>query len=461
MSFFNNQFTSKNILLITGDLLIAIASVYAGALLRLFYIYPAEFYKYSPLMPKAIIFSSFIVIIYFFMDLYDVERNDGKKEIFLKIISANFLAVLANGAFYYFVPYTQLGRGILFLSFCFTVLFSSVWHISYILFVKLPIIARRILILGTGPIAKTMGNLLLQGNNGLALAGYVNCAGEQIHVPRDYIIGKGEELLEVAIKEKVQKIVVSLTERRGTFPVREVLNCKLQGIDIIDGLSFYEQITGKLLIESMNPSHLIFSDGFRITVVRRYFKRIFDMVFALMGIILSLPFLIIIPVLIKLESKGPVLFRQKRVGEGEKYFTLYKFRTMVDGAEKNTGPVWSQAGDSRVTKIGKFLRKTRLDELPQLFNVVFGEMSFVGPRPERPFFVESLKKQIPYYSERHCIKPGLTGWAQVKYEYGDSIEDAIEKLRYDLYYIKYQSFSLDLLIVLDTIKVILFGKGGR
>lgn len=461
MSFLNSPFTSKNILLITGDLLISIASVYAGALLRLFYVYPAEFYKYSPLMPKAIIFSFFIVIIYFFIDLYDIERNDGKKEIFLKIISANFLAVLANGAFYYFVPDTQLGRGILFLSFCFTVLFSSVWHISYILFVKLPIIARRILILGTGPIAKTMGNLLLQGNNGLALAGYVNCVGEQIHVPSDYIIGKGEELLEVAIKEKVQKIVVSLTERRGTFPVREVLNCKLQGIDIIDGLSFYEQITGKLLIESMNPSHLIFSDGFRITVVRRYFKRIFDMVFALLSIILSLPFLIIIPILIKLESKGPVLFRQKRVGEGEKYFTLYKFRTMVDGAEKNTGPVWSQEGDSRVTKIGKFLRKTRLDEIPQLFNVVLGEMSFVGPRPERPFFVESLKKQIPYYSERHCIKPGLTGWAQVKYEYGDSIEDAIEKLRYDLYYIKYQSFSLDLLIVLDTIKVILFGKGGR
>jgi sugar transferase (PEP-CTERM system associated) len=461
MNFLNNSFTSKNILLITGDLLIAIASVYAGALLRLFYIYPAEFYKYSPLMPKAIIFSFFIVTIYFFMDLYDIERNDGKKEIFLKIISANFLAVLADGAFYYFVPYTQLGRGILFLSFCFTVLFSSLWHISYILFVKLPIIARRILILGTGPIAKIMGNLLLQGNNGLALAGYVNCVGEQIHVPRDYILGKGEELLEVAIKEKVQKIVVSLTERRGTFPVREVLNCKLQGIDIIDGLSFYEQITGKLLIESMNPSHLIFSDGFRITVVRRYFKRIFDMVFALMGIILSLPFLIVIPILIKLESKGPVLFRQKRVGEGEKYFTLYKFRTMIDEAEKNTGPVWSQAGDSRVTKIGKFLRKTRLDEIPQLFNVVLGEMSFVGPRPERPFFVESLKKQIPYYSERHCIKPGLTGWAQVRYEYGDSIEDAIEKLRYDLYYIKYQSLSLDLLIVLDTIKVILFGKGGR
>ena len=167
------------------------------------------------------------------------------------------------------------------------------------------------------------------------------------------------------------------------------------------------------------------------------------------------------PAIIKLDSRGPVLFKQKRVGEGEKVFTVYKFRTMIEGAEKATGPVWSQSGDSRITKFGSLLRKTRLDELPQLFNVLRGNMSFIGPRPERPFFVETLKKQIPYYSERHCVKPGITGWAQVRYEYGDSIEDAIEKLRYDLYYIKYQSISLDLLIILDTVKVILFGRGGR
>ncbi len=456
-----NPFASKNILLITGDLLISVASVYAGAYLRLFYVSQFELDKYFPLYPKAIIFSFFIVIIYFFMDLYDVEKNDGNKEILAKIISANVLAVFATGAFYYFVPYTYIGRGILFFSFCFAVLLTSLWHIGYLLFMRLPGIAERVLILGTGPIAHTMGNLLLANNSGLALAGYVNCAGEAVHVPRDYIIGGGEELLEVATKEKVQKIVVSLTERRGTFPVREVLNCKMQGIDIVDGLSFYEQITGKLLIENMNPSHLIFSDGFRVTVIQRYLKRMFDLVFALMVIVLAIPFLIIIPLLIKLDSKGPVLFKQKRVGEGEKGFTLYKFRTMIDRAEKNTGPVWSHTGDSRITRLGRFMRKTRLDELPQLFNVVFGEMSFIGPRPERPFFVESLKKQIPYYSERHCIKPGVTGWAQVRYEYGDSIEDAIEKLRYDLYYIKYQSLSLDLLIVLDTIKVIIFGKGGR
>lgn len=456
-----NPFASKNILLITGDLLISVASVYAGAYLRLFYVSQFELEKYFPLYPKAIIFSFFIVIMYFFMDLYDIDRNDGNKEILAKIISANVLAVFATGAFYYFVPYTYIGRGILFFSFCFAVLLTSLWHIGYLLFVRLPGLAERVLILGTGPLAHTMGNLLLANNSGLALAGYVNCAGEAVHVPRDYIIGGGEELLEVATKEKVQKIVVSLTERRGTFPVREVLNCKMQGIDIVDGLSFYEQITGKLLIENMNPSHLIFSDGFRITVIRRYLKRMFDLVLALMAIVLAIPFLIIVPLLIKLDSKGPILFKQRRVGEGEKGFALYKFRTMIDGAEKNTGPVWSHTGDSRITRLGRFMRKTRLDEIPQLFNVVLGEMSFIGPRPERPFFVESLKKQIPYYSERHCIKPGVTGWAQVRYEYGDSIEDAIEKLRYDLYYIKYQSLSLDLLIVLDTIKVVVFGKGGR
>jgi lipopolysaccharide/colanic/teichoic acid biosynthesis glycosyltransferase len=180
-----------------------------------------------------------------------------------------------------------------------------------------------------------------------------------------------------------------------------------------------------------------------------------------MGLLFSIPFLLIVPVLIKMDSRGPVFFKQKRVGEGEKEFTLYKYRTMVDGAEKDSGPVWSSDGDNRITILGRFLRKSRLDEIPQLYNVMRGDMSFIGPRPERPFFVESLKKQIPYYSERHCLKPGISGWAQVRYEYGDSIDDAFEKLKFDLYYIKHQSISLDILILINTMKVIMFGRGGR
>ncbi len=463
MSIFRNPFTSKNTVLIVGDVFITLSAIYMAIYLRFPGNYEYIFQNYSPILPKAIIFSLLILIMCFFVDLYGIEKRGGKKEIVLKILLSGFIASFVLASFYYIVqvPSIQLGRSTLYITIIISVMMQAVWHLGYDLFLRLPVGAKKVLILGTGPIAKTMGNILRTNGNGFALSGYVNCIGEPMHVSNDMVIGNGEGILDIALREKVHKIVVSLSERRGTFPVKEVLNCKLNGIDIVDGHSFYEQLTGKLLIENMNPSHLIFSDGFRITVFRRYIKRLFDIVLAVLGVVFALPLLIVLPLLIKLDSRGPVFFKQKRMGEGEKIFMVYKFRTMVDGAEKNTGPVWSQTGDRRITKLGRFMRKARLDEVPQLFNVINGDMSFIGPRPERPFFVETLQKQIPYYSERHCIKPGITGWAQVRYEYGDSIEDTIEKLRYDLYYIKYQSISLDLLIVLDTVKVILFGKGGR
>jgi sugar transferase (PEP-CTERM system associated) len=326
---------------------------------------------------------------------------------------------------------------------------------------KIPGIVKNVLILGTGPVAKSLGNLFDATKHNLALAGYVNCLNEPVHVPHKYILNNGYSLFDIALKERANKIVISLTERRGTFPVKEVLDCKLKGIDVIDAPSFYEQISGKLLIENLNPSWFIFSDGFKETIYKRFIKRVLDFLIALIGITISIPFFIILPILIKLESKGPILLRQERVGEGEKQFILYKFRTMVDGAEKHLGPVWSQENDNRITRLGRFLRKSRLDELPQLYNVLRGDMSLIGPRPERSFFVTTLKKQLPYYSERLYVKPGITGWAQVRHEYGDSIVDALEKLRYDLYYIKHLSFFLDFLIILDTTKVIFFGRGGR
>jgi sugar transferase (PEP-CTERM system associated) len=458
MRFLRNAAAHTKLILIMGDLLIAFIAVYIGI-----FIYTGGLFRLQGFFPfpQAVTFSIIVVFMSFFVDVYHLKNQNSKKEILLKIMFAGFFSTITLATLYYFIPSIKIGRTVFSYALCVSVIFQLLWHIGYWFILRLNVISTRVLILGTGPIAQTMGDLLLRNNNGLALAGYVNCLGEPIYVPRDNIIGKGEGLLDIALKEKVQQIVVSLSERRGTLPVREVLNCKLQGINIIDGPSFYEMITGKLLIENINPSHLIFSEGFRLTAIQRYLKRIVDTVFAVLGIMLSIPLLLIIPVLIKIDSKGPVFFKQKRVGEYEKKFTLYKFRTMLDDAEKNTGPVWSKANDSRITRLGKFLRKTRLDEIPQLFNVIWGDMSFIGPRPERPFFVESLKKQIPYYSERHCIKPGITGWAQVRYEYGDSVEDAIEKLRYDLYYIKYQSISLDMLILLDTVKVVFWGKGGR
>ncbi len=460
MIFLKNSYAVKALILILGDMIIAFSSFYAGVFIRS-NMNDIALQQYNPLFPKGILFMIFVVFIGFFMDLYNVEKRDGRKEVISKIFISGAIALFILAAFFYFIPSLFFGRGMLFLSMCILISVQSIWHIGHDWILKLPVGAKKVLILGTGPLAETLGSILFNKNNGLALLGYVNCIGEPVNIANSHILGNGDNILDIALRKRVQKIIVSLNERRGTLPVREILNCKLRGIDVIDGPAFYEQLTGKMLVENLNPSHLIFAEGFRITLFKNYIKRTLDFIFSSIGIIVTFPFLIILPVVIKLNTKGPALLKQTRVGKGEKLFTLYKFRTMIDEAEKDTGPVWSEEGDSRITRLGAILRKTRLDEIPQLFNVLRGDMSFIGPRPERPFFVESLKKQIPYYSERHCVKPGITGWAQVRHEYEDSVEGAMEKLRYDLYYIKYQSISLDLLIILDTMKVIFFGRGGR
>jgi len=245
------------------------------------------------------------------------------------------------------------------------------------------------------------------------------------------------------------------------FPLKDVMTCKLSGIEIVDAPSFYEQLTGKLLLESITPSWFIFSEGFKFSTRRRLAKRAMDLICCVLGMLVTLPFLPFAALAIKLDSRGPVFFRQKRVGEGESIFTLYKFRTMKDDAESETGAMWAAENDLRITRVGKLFRKCRIDELPQFFNVLRGDMSLIGPRPERLEFVEKLKEIIPYYSERHVVKPGVTGWAQVRYPYGASAEDAIEKLRYDLYYIKNLSTVFDLAILLQTIGVVVFGRGSR
>ena len=266
---------------------------------------------------------------------------------------------------------------------------------------------------------------------------------------------------DIINKEKADKIVVSLSERRGVFPVKDVLNCKFNGVDVVDAPSFYEEMTGKLLIEEITPSWFIFSDGFRITPLKRNIKRVSDIFFSSIGLVFSLPLLPFIALAIKINSPGPIFFKQLRVGEREKPFTLYKFRTMHPDAEKVSGAVWAKKEDPRITSVGKFLRKIRLDEFPQFYNVLKGDMSIVGPRPERPEFVEQLKKVIPYYSQRHFVRPGISGWAQIRYPYGSSVSDALEKLRYDLFYVKHMSLFLDVMVIMETIKVVLFGRGAR
>jgi sugar transferase (PEP-CTERM system associated) len=272
------------------------------------------------------------------------------------------------------------------------------------------------------------------------------------------VIGNIEELDQIIGEQRPDVIVVALSERRRAFPAKEVLDCKLQGIRVEDWPTFYEKLTGKILIHNLRPSWLIFADGFARNRLMCAIKRLIDLLFAAFGVSISLPIMALIAVLVKLDSRGPVLFSQERVGKGGKIFTLRKFRTMVADAEKDTGPVWAQTTDPRVTRLGMILRRTGMDELPQLFNVLKGDMSFVGPRPERPHFVAELAKQIPYYTQRLAVQPGITGWAQVHYGYGATLADAVEKLQYDLYYIKNMSVFLDLLTILSTIHKVIFAK---
>jgi sugar transferase (PEP-CTERM system associated) len=442
------------LVLVLGDIILSCIALYTASIMRFGGASDLGIGKISVLI-FVLVFSSF------FLEIYNHDKPRRKREILIQILVALCVSLITLSAVYYMAPSARLWRGHLLLTLLIFGLLQFIWHIGYSMLLNIPGLAKRVLILGTGPLAKRMGEVVISTNHHHVLGGYVNVASEPIQVPSHAIVGNGNGLFETIKEERAHKLVVSLSEQRGVFPLQDVLNCKFSGIEIIDAPSFYEELTGKLLIENMTPSSLIFCQGFKLNSSMKRFKRTFDLFFSIIGFILALPFVPLIALMIKIDSPGPVFLKQVRVGEREKQFILYKFRTMFQDAENGTGAVWAQKNDHRVTRVGRFLRKTRLDEIPQLYNVLRGDMSFIGPRPERPEFIEKLKEIIPYYSERHFVKPGITGWAQVKYPYGASVEDAIEKLRYDLYYMKHLSLFFDLLILLETIKVVMFGRGGR
>jgi sugar transferase (PEP-CTERM system associated) len=274
------------------------------------------------------------------------------------------------------------------------------------------------------------------------------------------ILGDYNDIPALCKKGHVDRIIVALDERRGKFPVEQLLLCRLKGIRVDDGMAFTEELAGKLSVENLRPSSLIFSDGFKRSIIFKRIKRGFDVVLSIVGLAVTMPLNILLSAAIKVDSPGPVLYKQERVGKDGKIFRLLKFRSMRQDAEPD-GPVWADVSDDRATRVGKVIRKMRLDEIPQMVNVLRGEMSFVGPRPERPFFVEQLRKELPYYFQRHTVKPGITGWAQIKCPYGASKEDALEKLKYEYYYIKHMSLIFDLTIIMETIKTVLLSRGAR
>jgi len=321
----------------------------------------------------------------------------------------------------------------------------------------------RVLIFGSGPAAQMVGTTLRAADPLATVVGYFPGPNEkQTAVPEAERLTAHESLTQTAHRLGVDEIIVALTERRsGSMPLRELLDCKLSGVQVFDITTYFERMLGQIRIDFVNAGWLIFGDGFNQGFYRTAVKRVFDILCSSVLIVLAAPVMLLTAIAIKLESKGPVFYRQERVGYNSKPFLVTKFRSMRTDAEQDGKPRWATANDSRVTRVGNIIRLIRVDELPQLFNVLTGDMSLVGPRPERPFFVEQLTNEIPYYAVRHSIKPGVTGWAQVRYQYGSTVEDSQEKLQYDLYYVKNHSLFLDCVILIETVGVVLTGKGAR
>jgi sugar transferase (PEP-CTERM system associated) len=462
--------TFNMIVLVIFDAILATTALFITAVARLGY--PEISSKLTDFITyfTAVVFVMLVLFSSHLMEVYDLGKNVKKREIIINILFGTVTSFSLLSVVYYLNPNIMLGRGILILALCCFALFQFCWHALYLMGKNTSRFCQKVLVLGTGALAAEIGSIVASNRRNFTLVGYSSCHtgthesgtdSDAYDVPCDEILGNCDNLRDVARQAQAEIIVVALSERRGVFPLRDVLTCKLNGIEIMDAPSFYEIALSKLMLESITPGWFIFSDGFHRTNLLSALKRGVDIVLSSVGLLITLPFFPIIAVAIKLDSPGPVFFKQERMGNWEKRFMLFKFRTMRQDAEKGTGAVWAEKNDPRITKLGRFFRGSRVDEIPQLINVLLGSMSFIGPRPERPEFVEKLKMVIPYYSQRHFIKPGLTGWAQVRYSYGSSVDDAVEKLRYDLYYIKNMSPFLDTLIFFETIKVVLFGFGGR
>ncbi|NOQ42793.1 MAG: TIGR03013 family PEP-CTERM/XrtA system glycosyltransferase, partial [Desulfuromusa sp.] len=374
---------------------------------------------------------------------------------------AMVISFLALSAIFYILPSLRFWRGVLVLVLAFYFVGQVAIRSLIRKFSSSSQFATRVLIVGAGELAKKIADIVPKDHNIHSFVRFISCTEKKPAVDPELIVGHISNIDELIQDYRPQKLVIALQERRGNLPLKKFMRSKLRGIDVLEATTYFEQEKGCLLIENMQPSAFVYTQGFRMTPLMRSYKRIYDIIFSAVGLFLAAPLFPVLAILIKLDSPGSVFYKQLRVGEREVEYFVYKFRTMAQDAEKSTGAVWAEKNDPRVTRIGQFLRKTRLDEIPQLLNVLKGEMSFIGPRPERMAFVERLQETIPFYSIRHFVKPGVTGWAQVCYPYGASDEDALEKMRYDLFYIKNYSILLDFRIIIDTIKVVVSGFGGR
>jgi sugar transferase (PEP-CTERM system associated) len=462
----SNHYVSKIVfVLLFVELLVLLGAAYAGAAVRFMELgEAAKLPHIDNFLTSAIAFASAIIFSMSAMGMYQLNFSEGlRNPFFMKLMPSFVMGFVILTLVFYLAPELYFGRGILLLVF---VIGAAGIFLARIIFFKTSearFLESRIMFLGGGPLAKECSELAGRNTSyhKYDIAGFIPHPNEELCVPDTSLlkVRDGDSLVSLASKYNVEEIVVSVQNRRGGFPIKELLDCKLQGIKVTDAATFFERETCQIRVDSIQPSWLVFGGGFDQSFARTFMKRSFDLVCSIIILAVSFPIMLLAALMVYLEDRGPIFYSQERVGEDSKPFKVLKFRSMRADAEKSGKPQWAAQNDPRVTRVGNFMRKTRIDELPQILNVFKGEMSFVGPRPERPYFVEQLIEVVPFYNVRHSIKPGITGWAQVRYGYGSSAEDALQKLQYDLYYVKNNSLFLDVLVLIDTLKVVLFRSG--
>ena len=462
----SNHYVSKIVFfLLFVEVLVLVGAAYAGAAVRFLDGGDAIATPHlEHFFLSAVAFAAAIVFSMSAMGLYQLNFDEGlRNPFFLKLMPSFAMGFVILTLVFYVAPELYFGRGMLIMVFAIAAAGILAARVIFFKTSELRFMESRIIFLGGGPLAKECSDLAIENTSyhKYDIAGFIAMPSEEVCVPTARLlkVREGESLATLATAHNVEEIVVSVQNRRAGFPIKELLDCKLQGIKVTDAATFFERETCQIRVDSLQPSWLVFGGGFDQSFIRSFMKRAFDLICSSIILVATFPVMILTAALIYLEDRSPIFYQQERVGKDGHSFNVLKFRSMRNDAEKSGKPQWAAQNDPRVTRVGNFIRKTRIDELPQILNVFKGEMSFVGPRPERPYFVEQLIEVVPFYNVRHSITPGITGWAQVRYGYGASADDALQKLQYDLYYVKNNSLFLDILILIDTLKVVLFRSG--
>jgi len=453
---FNVYYPVRTLVLLIGEALIVWASFLLGAVFEL----RQDSYlvlNYEGGYLKIFGVTALVLLCSHWFDLYDTALLNTKGELYFRLLMVPGVLAFILAGVAYVRPNYLLGSGSSAVGLIILTVALFGWRLGFSWLVQLPILVERVYVLGTDERAQRLVQGLRQSPEiGVEIAGWTGKM--EGAVTRESVAA---HLMEAVHKQKVHRVIVAMPDRRGTIPMQELLQLRMRGVKIEEATTWLEKMSGKIEVENLYPSWMVFGQGFRRTATFILVRRVVSIVISLIGLVLTLPLIPLIILAIRLDSKGPVFYTQARVGKGGRVFNVVKFRTMRQDAEAANGPQWADDKDSRVTRVGKFLRSLRLDEIPQLWCVLKGDMAFVGPRPERPEFVEWLSKAIPFYGVRHMVRPGLTGWAQVKYKYGSTVDAAREKLQYDLFYIKNASIGLDLLIMFLTVKTVLLRRGAQ